>query len=1101
MRSTKSLVWILIIGFLFQTLCIPVETSAQPLKLVGRDNTIGLHNVKANVNTNRFDAIISVDFEDVHLEYALRTIAEKGGILLSYSPDVLPSQKLITLKEEFITVADAMNQLLSGYNVGVLIQPPHRAILTNDETIDRETGSITGSVTDRSTGEVLVGANVVLQGTTYGSASDNEGMYTIRRIPAGRYILVASYLGYQRADQLEVTVRGGQELRLDIQLEWEGVQLDEVTITAQARGQIDAINRQLRSRGITNIVSADRIRELPDVNAAESIGRLPGVSIQRTGGEAHKITIRGLSPKYNVITVNGVRLPATGGDDRSVDLSLISSNMLEGIELMKAITPDQDADVLGGSVDLQLREAPQLPQVNISLQGGYNRLQDYYGNYNVTGSVSNRFFNERLGVITNFNIDEYDRSADKFSGGYRQRTDTQTGETEIVISSLNLREENVNRGRSGASIFLDYRIPYGKITANSFYNRLAWDGIYNVNRLELADSRHHYELESRGGSTSIFTGSLGLEQNFGWMRFDISLAGTGSRTDRPDERVWTFRETGARFEEGFFVTSDTHPAEIMQYRIPIEHNTQLLGIYRYDTKRKENQSSTQFNIEVPFRVSNQINGLVKTGGKFRWLNRTNDEEQHGRYGLSYGGATDHLELVDAAFPEWGIEELVSTWGGLPISGFLSDYTRSDFLDGQYPLGYVLDADMMNALADFFSSFPPEPRGIWQRFIVGSSGRDYEGAERYQAGYVMSEFDVGRYLRFIAGVRWERDISEYDGQRYREMTSGEHQLEPMGFIELSTNRENEFWLPMVHIIGQPTEWLQVRFARTETLTRPDFIHYAPITMANYYHTYINAANALLKPSHSTNYDVAISVYQKHIGLFSIAGFNKKINDLIFMTEYFLVRDELTIDGMGVPPLPGHNIPDEWYRTTLPRVYTYINNPYPASYEGFEIDWQTNFWYLPPPFQGLVLNINYARIWSAMDKQLYALNRVLVRPPVGYEYELTSYTRETRMPDQPAQIINTTIGYDYRGFSIRLSYLYQTDVVTNIGNEPILDHFSGDYARWDLALQQRIGWGFQIFANFNNLNNRPDQNFRGHRMIHPTYVEYYGFTMDVGFRYNL
>jgi hypothetical protein len=137
---------------------------------------------------------------------------------------------------------------------------------------------------------------------------------------------------------------------------------------------------------------------------------------------------------------------------------------------------------------------------------------------------------------------------------------------------------------------------------------------------------------------------------------------------------------------------------------------------------------------------------------------------------------------------------------------------------------------------------------------------------------------------------------------------------------------------------------------------------------------------------------------------------------------------------------------------------------------------------------------------MKKQLFTTERTLVRPPNVYRWKLIEYTRKTRMPDQPSSILNATVGYDYRGFSLRLSYLYQTDVVTYVHREPILDHFSGDYARWDLALQQRIGRGIQIFTNFNNLNNRPDRSFRGDAFFHPTYTEYYGFTMDIGFRYG-
>jgi TonB-dependent receptor len=1105
MKINTSFPLVVLIGIILYFCSFQVVSQAQTSHIVDKERNTRIHTTHAVLTPfHVFDKLISIDFENVKLEYALREIADKSGILLSYSPDILPADKLVTVQKEYITVTEAFDLLLAEHNVGLLVQMPNRAVLTSDEQIDRETGSITGIVRDRSTGGVLVGANVVLQGTTLGSAANNDGVYHIRRVPAGDHILVASYLGYQRKDDIRITVRGGQELELDIYLEWIGVTLDEVTISAQARGQVDAINRQLASRGISNIVAADRIRELPDVNAAESIGRLPGVSIQRTGGEANKITIRGLSPKYNVISVNGVRIPATGGDDRSVDLSLISSNMLEGIELMKAITPDQDADVLGGSVDLRLREAPSRPQVNFSMQGGYNRIQDYYGNYNLTGTISNRFFTDRLGAIINFNFDEYDRSADKFSSDYRPRRNLQTDDTEIVIQSLNLREENVTRGRSGASAFLDYRIPGGKITANSFYNRLTWSGVHNVNRYQIADASHHYDLELRGGNTSIFTGTIGIEQNFGSVRYDFSAARTASRTDRPDERVWIFRETGAALDADFpGLTPETRPTEILPYRDPDPNLTWLMGIRSTDINLEENQTIAQFNVEVPFRLSSQINGFIKTGGKFRWLDRSNDEEVHGREGLAdgnVGGPNTQLELVDEQFPDWDIEELTSTWGGLPITGFLRNYTRSNFLNGQYPLGFVIDLNMMNQLADFFSSFPPRPEGMWQKYGVGSFGRDYKGVEEYQAAYIMSEFNFGRYLKLISGIRWEKDFSEYEGQTYRDMSRYPVEGEPAGYVETKNTRGNEFLLPMVHVIGQPTDWLQVRFARTETLTRPDYIHFAPITRVNYYHTYINAANALLKPSHSTNYDAVLSVYQKHIGLFSVSGFTKNIKDLIFPMEYFLVRDALTVGGEGIHPLPGMNIPEEWYASSMPSVFSYINNPSPARYEGFEIDWQTNFWYLPSPLQGLVLNINYTRIWSEMEKQLYLLERVLVRPPNVYRWDLIEYSRKTRMPDQPSRILNTTIGYDYRGFSLRVSYLHQTDVVTFIHRESVLDHFSDNYARWDLALQQRIGRGFQVFANFNNLNNRPDKSFRGDAFFHPTYTEYYGFTMDVGFRYS-
>ena len=97
-----------------------------------------------------------------------------------------------------------------------------------------------------------------------------------------------------------------------MQLSPEAIMGEEVVITMQAKGQRAAINQQLSSNAITNIVSSDKIREVPDVNAAESIGRLPGVSLRRSGGEGNQVVVRGLSPQYTIVEVDGVRLQGVG---------------------------------------------------------------------------------------------------------------------------------------------------------------------------------------------------------------------------------------------------------------------------------------------------------------------------------------------------------------------------------------------------------------------------------------------------------------------------------------------------------------------------------------------------------------------------------------------------------------------------------------------------------------------------------------------------------------------------------------------------------------------------------------------------------------------
>jgi TonB-dependent receptor len=960
-------------------------------------------------------------------------------------------------------------------------------------------GKIEGTVLDSQNNEPLPGANVVIEGTRYGAATDLKGKFVISQIPPGNYKLVVSYIGY-RKKIVDVTVEDGQTVTQAIKLDFQIIEGQVVEVTAQAEGQLGAINQQLSSNTISNIVSQARIRELPDVNAAESIGRLPGISIDRSGGEATRVSIRGLSPKYNTVTVNGVRVPATGGDDRSVDLSLISSQMLDGIEVKKAITPDMDADAIGGTVDLRLKEAPDQLSFNVTAQGGYNRLQDYLGNYNVTGSVSNRFFDGRLGVIASFNTDDYDRSADKYSGDFRPYL-TVDGRTENAITNINLREENVTRGRTGASALIDYRLPNGKITANSFYNRLKWDGLFRINDLNVNTNRHSLDFEERGGTTSIFTGGVGIEQDFDWLRYDFGLARTASRSKNPNEMSWHFTREGGSFRS---VPPDALPTDIPSYATNDSNRIGIQDIYIYNTNREENQTTLQLNVKKPFRLSSQITGYVKMGGKARWLDRENNEDQFGRNGIYYGnnqGPNSILTVLDESLPEWKVDSLVRTYGVLGISRFQTNYSRSNFLNGDYPLGFVADFPMLKTMTQALID-----GGQFLPYSIGSLGNDYDGKERYYAGYAMAELNLGKLITFLPGVRYEKDFSKYHGWRFRETTRNNIQSAPDDLSRLEVERDNDFWLPMVHVQVQPRDWLKIRLAGTKTLTRPDYNQYAPIARIDVFQAYVRATNSKLKPAQSNNLDAAVSVYQNHIGLFTVAGFYKEIKDLIFQVNH-PIHPDIINSRPDVDSLLHNNLnllPSWTTRVVQYGVDTFINNPFKAKLRGFELDWQTNFWYLPSVLRGIVLNVNYTQIHSEMEKRLYFRKNGarIPRPgPPSYYQVLVDSSRTSRLPDQPTHIANVTLGYDYKGFSGRLSYLYQTDRVAFIAAQPAGDNFSGAYERWDLTLQQKIGrTGVQLFANLTNLNNRPDRNFRGSTSVNPTYIEYYGFAIDGGVRYK-
>jgi TonB-dependent receptor len=413
-----------------------------------------------------------------------------------------------------------------------------------------------------------------------------------------------------------------------------------------------------------------------------------------------------------------------------------------------------------------------------------------------------------------------------------------------------------------------------------------------------------------------------------------------------------------------------------------------------------------------------------------------------------------------------------------------------------------DLKLMREVTDIYQTLGS---GLWQRQSLGSMGSDYDGFERYLAGYIMTEINIGPHITLIPGVRYDADYTIYNGETFRAVNSSQIELPPVDFKRNTNERSNFFWLPMVHLKVQPLEWLRVHVAGTETVTRPDFIMYAPITSMDTYGNTVVAANGALRDSRSKNLDASISVYENYAGLVTVSGFYKKIDNLILYAGIPNVNRAI-YDQLDIKI----NAPLNWFKSdanpsgNVPKINTWINNPTPAQYRGIELDWQTNFWYLPSVFKGLVFNLNWTYIVSEVDLQQWFTDTKSVPDTINDGFMITytsrKETRRSRMPGQPAHIFNTTIGYDYKGFSIRTSYLYQSDKFTNGGETAVTDAFTGAYSRWDLAIQQKVTENIQLYANFNNLTNTHDVSLLGYRENNPQSFEYYGKTIDAGIRYK-
>jgi outer membrane receptor for ferrienterochelin and colicin len=257
--------------------------------------------------------------------------------------------------------------------------------------------------------------------------------------------------------------------------------------------------------------------------------------------------------------------------------------------------------------------------------------------------------------------------------------------------------------------------------------------------------------------------------------------------------------------------------------------------------------------------------------------------------------------------------------------------------------------------------------------------------------------------------------------------------------------------------------------------------------------VYAGNPNLKTAQAYNHDLVVTFHSNELGLLSVGGFYKEVTNFTYSTQYKLRAHALpgldslaTYGALGSPPNAGATL------------YTFINNRYTAYVRGYEIDLQTRFWYLPFPLDGLLLGVNYTHIWSKATYP-YRNETTSGRPPNLIVTQIDS-TREGRLINQPNDIANAFVGYDYKGFSAKVSFVFQGNSVSNIGAYPEQDGFSDDYYRVDLSIRQMLPWtGLQLFLDVNNLNNRNNVS-RQITIGGFTNEQNYGMTANLGVRYT-
>jgi TonB-dependent receptor len=909
-------------------------------------------------------------------------------------------------------------------------------------------GAIKGRVLDENN-LGMPGANIFIESIMTGTITDVNGEFILQDIPEGDYTLLVSFIGY--ADQnIDVSVSNNKTSEVRTSLE-PGVMLgDEILILGdRLKGQAKALNQQKNNMNITNIVASDQLGRFPDANVGDALKRIPGITMQNDQGEARDIIVRGLAPQLNSVTINGERIPSAEGDNRRVQMDLIPSDMIQLIEVNKALTPDMDADAIGGSVNLVTRSAPGGSRISGTLASGYNGLS---GKPIWTGAFiyGDRFFNNKLGAVLSVSYNNHNFGSDNIEAEWVE--DDNLGP---VIDEYQLRTYKVQRVRRSFSLGLDYEInPNHTLYLSGMYNwRDDWENRYVFAVTDLGDAFENgdisaiapnqyqgigtVERETKAGLDTDRIKSRRLEdqrmanislrgEHLLGDRFKLNWSGTYSRAseDRPNER---YMQYALEYDEDD-VTGVPVYIDLRDTRNPFATSTQenQYQLLELDELTEETQETWEEdrNIKIDLQYTLGSIGILKGGFTYRDKTKKRDNNFF-EYSPMDG---NDIELL----------------GSIPVT----NESRSDFLVGErYQAGNF-------ASADYIGSFDLTDGTMWEQEDLPSeyAADNYTANETVTAGYLMTDLQLSNKLSTIVGIRLENTALDYTG-----FALDEENEDILGTVEGENNYTNI--LPGIHLKYDFTPNSVLRFAWTNTLARPNYFDLVPYQAYNPDDEELVEGNPDLKPLRSMNFDIMYENYFKSIGLVSAGAFYKDIKDFIY---------ERTFNNFEHP--------------TFGTVdYTSFRNGESASVYGFEAAFQRQLDFLPGFWKGFGLYLNYTHTQTSTEGI------------EGREGE------DIALPGSAENMFNASLSYETDKLVLRVSVNHTSDYIDELGGEAFEDRFYDQQTFLDFNGSYAFTKNWRFFVEANNLTNQPLRYYQGVES-QTMQAEFYSFRLNAGFKFD-
>ncbi|MBL9215918.1 MAG: TonB-dependent receptor [Opitutaceae bacterium] len=900
-------------------------------------------------------------------------------------------------------------------------------------------------MSDASNKGFLPGATVTLVETGRTTTADSGGRFSFLELAEGNYSVRVSYIGYENKTT-SVSVPASGAVPLAIQMGDETLQLDKLVVEGYREGRARALQQKQSQPNIADLISADSIGNLPDRNAAEAVARVPGVSI--TGlqqGEGRYISIRGVEPNLNQVLLDGAILAAPGGSrlGRAVPLDTLGAGDISQIEVVKSVTPDLDANSLGGTINIKSASPFDRKGRFIagSVVGNSNEDTDKQ-NYEAKVTFSDQFGPDRKwGIAASASYDQRDYSNHWLQTSWNLRNIN--GSNIYLPNGFEIKPEEGNLKRWGGNLTFEFRPD----DSTRFYIRPSYSG---TKRFEhTVEVLHSVNNQAAGvtltsPTTGTFLGSgtrterrdfrtfteqelinvvVGGKKTVGAFTFEPMLTYSAAEERTPSNRILAFRNAGGTtadpnrgsgpmtFDIGAFdfVRWEVDPAIDTPSKYTLRRTRDDTGLVDEDTM------SAKFDVRWDSENILGRPGYLKTGVKYIQRSRMVDLESY--------------RLVPVG--NWSLANI----GVLPSVPVYNGRYQSGFLINHFPTWDFINANPSLVVYDPADSIPNQIED------------DYDIDEYIYAGYVMGSIDINK-LTVLGGLRWEKTDATIRAVQVRNAGTT-----IIGRFPTSGTTSYDKIFPNLQAVYRFTDRLLMRAAITQTIGRPAYEDARPLARFRYdplgsgalnpnfpYSGTLSVGNPELEPFDATNIDLSLEYYPRGNGIISVAAFRKDIDNPIY--GYSETLENVVYSGIALQSLSVSS----------------TRNATSGKISGVEFNVYQPFTFLPAPFDGFGIDANFTMISSE------------VKVPLRPNDDLPFFR-------QPSRIANVTFFYENSKFSGRVAYSYSDEQIETLGSDILSDRYRVPRGQIDVLFRYKINSRYAVTGSVRNLNREPEQRSTG------------------------